>query len=283
MSTARSARATFDAPLPEPVFRRVAAIVETRLGIRLPAEKLPMVEQRLRGPVDRGGFDGWAAFAEALKEPVSQATMDLLANALTTNHTSFWREPEHFVHYRDEVLPERIAANGRTRDLRVWCAATATGEEPYQLAMIQEDRLRGTPGWTAGLLATDISERALAVARTGRYPAERLARLPAPWRDRYVKIGPDGAGTMVPALREQITFRRLNLLNPLPFQRPFDVIFCRNVLIYFEPDVRDDVVRRLVDALVVGGVLYVGHTENLPRHLTRYRPLATGVWQKVAP
>lgn len=264
--------------LPEAAFRRISEVVERHLGIRLPPEKRTMVEQRLRRPLEQAGHATWAAFAAGLTEPVPLATMDLLANALTTNHTAFWREPEHFVHYRDEVLPERLEAKARTRDLRVWCAAAATGEEPYQLAMIQQDAV--PPGWTAGLLATDISERALTTARAGRYSAERLGRLPPRWRERYVQADATG-GVMTPALRSQITFRRLNLLGPWSFQGRFDVVFCRNVLIYFEAPVRDGIVRRLVDQLEVGGVLYVGHTENVRRDLAPIAQLATGVWRKV--
>lgn len=279
MSTAALAQPLVE-ELPEAAFRRIAEVVERHLGIRLPPEKRTMVEQRLRRPLERARHASWAAFAASLTEPIPVATMDLLANALTTNHTAFWREPEHFVHYRDEVLPERLEANARTRDLRVWCAAAATGEEPYQLAMIQQDAVPS--GWTAGLLATDVSERALATARAGRYAAERLARLPPAWRERYVE--PDGTGgVMAPQLRSQITFRRLNLLGPWSFQRKFDVVFCRNVLIYFEAPVRDAIVRRLVDQLVVGGVLYVGHTENVRRDLAPIAQLATGAWRKVRP
>lgn len=271
-----------DRPLSEAEFGLIAETVERHLGINLPPAKKAMVHQRLRTPLLRAGFGSWVEFTvRALREPLSPQTLGLLADALTTNHTAFWREPEHFEHFRDRVLPERIAARSREKDLRVWCAATATGEEPYQLAMILADALRGK-GWRAGLLATDVSERALGIARAGRYPPERLSRLPPAWRSAYVRFGADGAGSMEASLKADITFRRLNLLNPWPFRHPFDVIFCRNVLIYFESDLRHRVIGRLIDQLCVGGVLYVGHTESVSRGAFPIRALANGVWQKEA-
>ncbi|MEQ1502591.1 MAG: protein-glutamate O-methyltransferase CheR [Myxococcota bacterium] len=261
-------------------FAALQALVERHLGIRMPAAKRALVSQRLRGPVARSGLGTWRAWADAnLGRPPDAALLSVLADALTTNHTCFWREPEHFVVFRDRVLPEQLQAHARDKDLRVWCAAAATGEEPYQLAMLLRD---GVPsGWTAGLLATDISARALAFARVGRYDADRLASLPAAWRDRYVTVDPSGAGTIRAELRRDITFRRLNLLNPdWPFRLPFDVVFCRNVLIYFDPPVRDAVVDRLVERLRPGGVLFVGHAESLPTRRWPITSMGPGIWRR---
>lgn len=262
-------------------FAQIASVVEAHFGISLPAEKRLLVSRRLRGPLVRAGFGDYASWARAnLAGTPSAETLRLLADALTTNHTYFWREFEHFVHFRDAVLPERIAAHQSDKDLRVWCAAAATGEEPYQLAMIVRDALGTNPDWKGGVLATDLSEKALATARAGTYPADRLEGLPEAWRNKYVRLRPDGSGTMDPSLKADVTYRRLNLLQDRwNFRRPFDVIFCRNVLIYFEPPIRERVVTNLIQWLLPGGTLYVGHSEALPRKWG-LRPLGPGMWRK---
>jgi chemotaxis protein methyltransferase CheR len=131
------------------------------------------------------------------------------------------------------------------------------------------------------VLATDVSAKALAFARAGRYPADRLAALPEPWRRKYVQVGSDGAGTMSATIKSDVTFRRLNLLNePWRFRREFDVIFCRNVLIYFDPPVKDQVVSGLVRWLAPGGTLYVGHAEALPARRWPITSQGPGIWRK---
>lgn len=267
--------------LTEADFARVSSLAERLFGISLPPDKRLLVARRLRGPVQRAGYGDFASWAAAhLREPLSPGVVSQLADVLTTNHTYFWREPEHFVNFRDHTLPERIRAHQQDRDLRVWCAASATGEEPYQIAMILRDTLVDGR-WTAGLLATDLSGKALQSARDGEYSADRLASLPKAWREKYVDVHPDGSGTMSPKLKQDITFRRLNLLHqPWRFRVRFDVIFCRNVLIYFEGPVRDRVVTGLVEWLAPGGVLYVGHAEALPRKWP-LSSLGPGIWRRV--
>lgn len=258
-----------------------AAFVERHLGIQLPPEKRALVARRMRAVVGRSGQGSFHRWVKAALSSPSSELLSELADALTTNHTHFWREPEHLEHLRDCALPERMATNERSRDLRVWCAAAATGEEPYQLAMILRDALSASSGWKGGLLATDISEKALATARAGIYPADRLSGLPEPWLRRYVSRSADGSGVMAPALRNDITFRRLNLLgDSWPFRAPFDIIFCRNVLIYFDPPTRERTVGKLVRWLAPGGFLYVGHSESIPSQRWSLVSQGASIWKR---
>ncbi|MEZ4239836.1 MAG: protein-glutamate O-methyltransferase CheR [Myxococcota bacterium] len=279
--TTATATASLELKVDDRAFRRLASVVEQHLGIRLPDEKRPLVVRRMRSLVLSSGARDLGEWVDRhLQRAPTPALLSELADALTTNHTFFWREPDHFEHLRDHALRDRLAAKAQQRDLRVWCAAAATGEEPYQLAMILRD---GVPaGWQAGLLATDVSAKALQAARAGRYPADRLEGLPKPWH-RWVALDADGGhGTIRDELRRDVTFRRLNLVRDRwPFRAPFDIVFCRNVLIYFDPPVRDKVVGGIVSQLAVGGYLYVGHSESVPAGKWPLAGVASGVWRKV--
>lgn len=254
-------------------FVRLGDLVERRFGIKLgPAKKL-LVENRLRQLLRDKGYGSFQEYWHRQLADPSDEALGELADRMTTNFTYFHREPEHFAILEKEVLPaivgriEEGAKAGRSeRDLRVWCAAASTGEEPYTLAILLREWFgRDYPRWKAGLLATDISDRALERARAGVYPREALEKLPERWRRWFV---PESRGTVRvdPVISSDITFRRFNLMNEsFPFQRPFHVIFCRNALIYFGESERQGLYRRFHDALVPGGYLFIGHSETFGR------------------
>ncbi|MEQ1571276.1 MAG: protein-glutamate O-methyltransferase CheR [Myxococcota bacterium] len=272
-------RSALELSMTDAEYAAFGKVIEHHLGIRLPPEKRLLVERRMQSVVARSGCESYRAWAATHLDRPTQRLWSDLADALTTNHTFFWREPGHFEHLRDVSLPERLAARRQERDLRVWCAASATGEEPYQLAMILRD---GVPAdWRAGLLATDVSAKALDQARRGTYPADHLAALPEEWRRKYVQFDRTGAGTMSAPLKGDVTFRRLNLIRDTwPFRTQFDIVFCRNVLIYFDPPVRDRVVTGIVDLIAPGGYLYVGHAESLPAGKWPLTSVAPSVWRR---
>jgi chemotaxis protein methyltransferase CheR len=264
-------------------FRSIRELLHSGFGIALAEEKRSLVAGRLQKVLrDRGGI----SFAEYYRQVVADATggeMSELINRLSTNHTFFNREKDHFEHFRQTALPEamRRGQAAGDKDLRVWCAASSTGEEPYMLAMCMREVFGAAHrDWDTALLATDISERALAVARTGTYAPDRMQDLPAPLREKYFRPkGPDFEA--VPELKSMITYRRLNLMNPsFPFKRVFDAIFCRNVLIYFDAPTKNEVVAKMAKFLRPGAYLYLGHSETLGRETEHYRYVRPAVYRR---
>src|SRR5262245_57565922 len=183
-----------------------------------------------------------------------------MIDALATNHTSFLREPEHFEFLRYEVLPKLLS---RDR-IDVWSAACSTGEEVWTLAMLLGE---SAPARRGRVLATDISSKALSFAQAATYPAERCQPIPPQWLARYFRAegSPPSSYTVVPSIRANASFRRLNLVDAFSPPGWFPVIFCRNVMIYFDRETQERVVRQLADCLEPGGYLFVGHAESLTR------------------
>jgi len=244
----------------------VAEIMETIhavAGITLGDGKRGLVEARLGKRLRQLDCD-LVAYADLIHRDGDELIRCL--DLLTTNHTAWKREPSHFDDLASRVLPAL-----RNRRLRLWCAAAATGEEPWTIAMTIARAIPDIAGWDAAILATDISTRALAVAKAGRYSDERISALAA--NERRLAIVRDGeAWSVTPALRRMLTFARLNLMGDWPMQGPFDVIFCRNVMIYFDQPTQERLVNRLARLLAPGGTLYVGHSESLSAITHPLRP-----------
>lgn len=202
----------------------------------------------------------------------SQNVLACLADVLTTNHTHWGREFAHF-----GVLGDYLARCRQPR-VRIWCAASSSGEEPYSLWMTAKD---SPVSERFSLLATDISAPALALARRGEYDKSDISQLPDSWQKRYFDARPNNRVAMVAEARESVLFRRLNLMTvPLPFKNKIDVIFVRNVVIYFEGDVRRQVVQRLVDQLRPGGLLCIGLAETLPKGVEGLSRCAASAYRK---
>jgi chemotaxis protein methyltransferase CheR len=265
-------------------FRQVSELVQHNFGIHLPESKRAMMSCRLFKVVRETGCNSFGEyFSRHLRQP-SQETLSKLANALSTNHTYFNRESSHFWYLRDRVLPGLIRQQDRAgkRDLRVWCAAASTGEEPYTLAMIIRDALGAdVDRWKAGLLATDISMQALSTARRGVYPREGAQELPKELYQKYFHDIDGDRAEVDATLRGDVTFRRFNLINErYPFRQPFHVVFCRNVMIYFEEDTKKQVVENIYRHTAPGGYLFVGHAESINGLGTRFRAVAPGVYRR---
>ena len=248
--------------LTEGEFRQISELAYRRFGLDLKRGKEALVAARLGKKLRKLGF---STFAEYHRYVLADATGDALVeliDALTTNHTSFLRERAHF-----EFLAR--AANEEFRDvpaLRVWSAACSSGEEPYSIAMCLAEAFAKSPSRQFRILATDISTRVLDVARRGAYPASRFDDVPEPWRRAYLLRGQgesSGLYKIKPLLAQRIEFERLNLIGPFPERAAFHVIFCRNVMMYFDKPTQQDIVRRLSGCLEPGGYLLVGHSESL--------------------
>ena len=266
------------------LFEKFAAYVEARFGIRLPDEKKTLLETRLfklfSSSQEPELADEESFFAYLCQDQSGRAD-NILADAITTNHTFFMREKDHFAYFSEAVLPY-WAEHSPERDLRTWCAACSTGEEAYTLAMLIQDFFALKTGWDVSLLATDLSREALAAARSGSYDRHVLRELPVSWQRLYFQ--PDGAERVriTDALRAQIIYRQFNLMEPhFPFRRRFHVIFCRNVMIYFDAPTREALVRKFYEFLEPGGVLLIGHSEVIDRNTVPFAYVMPSVYRRM--
>ncbi|MCC8189899.1 MAG: chemotaxis protein CheR [Planctomycetes bacterium] len=253
--------------IPRPEFEELAALISSTFGIRIGENKITLVTGRMHPMMEKYCFKTHRDCLEAIKNDSTGELISELANRISTNHTAFYREDAHFQLLQERVLPEVVKAKNATgnRDLRVWCAACATGEEAYTILFTLIRYFQFDYGlWRAGVLATDISAQALDTARAGRYDPGRLEPVPRDLVGRFFNRVDAATFEVKPEFRSEVTFRRLNLMNDrYPFRQPFDIIFCRNVMIYFSRAIRLRLLRRLHDWLVPGGYLFIGHSESL--------------------
>lgn len=240
-------------------FKRVQSILKERSGIDLGDGKRVLVYGRLVRRLRALGLDDFGAYLELIEDPDSDEAGQFM-NALTTNVTELFREEHHFLMLRDRIVPA-LAKTGARR-LRIWSAGCSAGDEPYSTALTLA-RMPEVKDWDIKILATDIDSDILAQARSGTYAIERVAKLDAGFRAFFRRgVGANaGLARVVPAIQALITFKQLNLQAPWPMQGPFDVIFCRNVIIYFDPATRERLVRRFAALLRPGGYLFLGHSE----------------------
>jgi chemotaxis protein methyltransferase CheR len=251
-------------------FRAVSALVHRRCGINLHDGKYNLVRGRLARVLRETGLQDFDAYLRLVAADASGGELARLIDALTTNKTSFFREPQHFGLLRQRLLAE-LHVPGRR--LRVWSAGCSSGEEPYSLAMVMDEELGSTAD--VRILATDISARMIAHARRGVYQEEALRAVPAASRLRHfrcVSAVPSRTYEVSRRLRSLVRFARLNLLDVWPMKGRFELICCRNVMIYFDEPTRQLLVDRFWDMLAPGGYLFAGHSESLAglRHGLQY-------------
>ncbi|HWF09025.1 MAG TPA: protein-glutamate O-methyltransferase CheR [Bryobacteraceae bacterium] len=235
-------------------FDQVRAMAYDACGLSLHLGKRALVSSRLERLVRRNGFASFTNYLAFLSQRRTGEEFIEFIDTLTTNHSGFWREPEHFLFLRDIIMPRHRAR------LRVWSAACATGEEPYTIAMCALDA--GVNG--CSIAATDVSRAALRTAIEGRYEASKVSPLPAGWTERYFQENASRL-RVADTARRLVNFSALNLLRPFTHMGIFDVIFCRNVMIYFDRETRDKLVEDLAAQLAPGGYLFTGHSETLLR------------------
>ncbi|MBN2802634.1 MAG: protein-glutamate O-methyltransferase CheR [Deltaproteobacteria bacterium] len=265
-------------------FKKISELVYTRYGINLTDKKKSLVVSRLQKLLRTEGFVNFDSYYQHLLSDKTGKGLTELVNRISTNFTYFWREPDHFEHLKNVVLPElaqKLKAKN-DHDIRLWCAAAATGEEPYMLAMVMRDFLGADAyKWKGGLLATDISDRALQVAQKGIYPSKTLNKLPPHYLKKYFKKVSDDEWQVVDEIRNDVTFRKFNLMGPLTFKKKFHIIFCRNVMIYFDVPTKDGLVQRLYDGTEDEGYLYIGHSEALGRNKCPYKYVNPALYRKI--
>ncbi len=251
-------------------YRVICKLVHRHFGIHLTPDRQTMVETRLRTMLRTHGLPQRADIVEDILQKRPTKLTSALIDSLTTNHTYFGRGEDHFKTLLNRVLPEVTAAiPAAHRDLRIWCAASSTGQEPYNIAMTVLQHLGAArPSWRAGLLATDLSSEVLAVARRGIYDADALDTVDSETAARHFEKLPNGQLKASASLRGEIVFRRFNLMTArYPFRRKFHIVFCRNVLIYFDDRDRAAVIERIRRSLEPKGWLFLGMSETLPAGL----------------
>lgn len=246
-------------------FKMLAGILHAHSGIQLAESKRSLMAGRLAKRVRSLGLSGFAPYLELVSRDASERRH--MIEALTTNHTSFFRENHHFDHLSSTILPPLLAQAKEGRRVRIWSAGCSSGEEPYTIAMCVLAAARKVspidwlPSADVAILATDLSTPVLDAARAGRYPAAAAPTIPAAYQSYVERSGAEIE--MLPSLKRLVAFKRLNLLDEWPMRGRFDVIFCRNVMIYFDEETKTRLCARFVDAMPESGQLYIGHSERV--------------------
>jgi chemotaxis protein methyltransferase CheR len=254
-------------------FRKASELVKSLAGIHLTDGKRELVSARLAKRLRALGLSTMNDYLDVVREDKTQAELVMMLDAISTNLTSFWRESDHFDYVVEKLLPQ-LEASGQP-EIRIWSAGCSSGEEPYGLAMLLLGKLRNPNRVKVKILATDLSTRVLDIAKRGHYGEERVKNIPPDLRNKFVTKEKSDSGelySIAPAARSCITFARLNLMESWPMKGPFDMIFCRNVMIYFDKPTQANLVERFGKLLKSGGMLFVGHSESLAgvQHTFKY-------------
>lgn len=261
-------------------FHHIVTYVKKNYGIDL-SQKRVLVGGRLDNYLVRNGYANCEEYLSKVeKNPKGVEATDLI-NVLTTNHTYFMRESEHFDYMTRVALPWAKAKAARDRDLRIWSAASSTGEEPYGLAMVVLDFFGlEHKSWDTRILATDVSTRVLEHASRGIYLKEDVEPIPQKWKQHYFKqISPEDF-QVKEELKKELIYRQFNLMNPFPFKRKFHIVFLRNVMIYFPDDTKYQVVNKIYEFMEPGGYLFIGTTESLNRSMTPFQYIQPSIYRK---
>jgi chemotaxis protein methyltransferase CheR len=272
-----------DFQLSDAEFDHIRALVREHTGISLSDAKRQLVYGRLARRLRALKFTTFGEYIELL-EGGEPAELEEFTNAVTTNLTSFFREPHHFEYLAQEVLPGVAARAAIPRRLRVWCCAASTGEEPYSIAMVLREAQALLAGWDVKLLATDLDSNVLGHAKAGVYTRERFGTVAGKRVARFFEEVGQGAERKLSAsdeLRDLVTFKQLNLMSDWPMKGPFDAIFCRNVIIYFDKDTQRVLFERMAKLQRPGDFLFLGHSESLYRVCDRYELIGRTVYRRI--
>lgn len=256
-------------------FAQFQRFIHEAAGITLASTKKPMVHGRLRKRLHARQITSFSEYLRLLRHGTCPEELQIAVDLLTTNETYFFREPKHFDRLREAALASR-----RDTSFRVWSAASSSGEEAYSVAMVLEDSL---PGHAWEVIGSDISARVIAQARAGHYRTARLENMPPGFLRRFCLKGTgphEGTLLIARQLRERVHFREANLIRPLPSLGSFDVVFLRNVLIYFDQQTRRAVVARVLATIKPGGLLFVGHSESLSELTDEVQMIAPSIFRK---
>ena len=266
-------------------FRALSSLVEGELGIKMPPAKKTLLESRLQKRLRALNLASYADYCDMLFNRGGMETeLVHMLDLVTTNKTDFFREEHHFEFLANSALERMVRATGPK--VSIWSAGCSTGEEPYTLAMVLSEFARSRPGmgFDYAITATDISTRVLEAASRGIYQEDRIAPVPAELKRRYFLRSRDSSKALVrvaPELRARVAFSRVNLMDETyPVEGPFDAIFCRNVIIYFDKPTQERLFAKFCEYLSPGGFIFIGHSETLSGIDLPLRKVATSVYEK---
>jgi chemotaxis protein methyltransferase CheR len=271
-----------DFELTDAQFNRIRALVREHTGIALSDAKRQLVYGRLSRRLRALKLGSFREYIELLERGVANELEEFI-NAITTNLTSFFREPHHFEYLATDVLPQIVARDAGVRRARIWCCAASTGEEPYSIGMVLREAAPLLHGFDIKVLATDLDSAVLATAANGIYNAERLTSVTSARASRFFRKGSGahaGQFRVQDELRNLITFKQLNLMHEWPVRGPFDAIFCRNVIIYFDKDTQRALFARMAALQRPGDILFLGHSESLYRVSDQYELVGRTVYRR---
>lgn len=261
-------------------FIELTMFLKNNYGINLEHKK-NLIEGRLSNVLVEKGFNNFREYLDYVYSDRTKNELTILINKLTTNHTFFMREEEHFRFFNNNVLPY-LRNTVKDKDLRIWSAGCSSGEEAYALAMVIEDFFAEEKSlWDKKILASDISVNVLERAEKGIYNIEALVKISKNWRDKYFDKIDDDTYKIDSKLKNEVVFRVFNLMDKLPFKRKFHVIFCRNVMIYFDKETKEKLIRKFYDMTEVGGYLFIGLSESLSVIENPYNYVMPSVYRKI--
>lgn len=265
----------------EKEFAKLSKYIKDNYGINLKEEKKMLVIGRLHNVLAELNFDNFSQYYDYVIADKSGKAVGTLINKITTNHTYFMREKNHFSYLREKVLPYLVRSIN-DRDLRIWSAGCSSGEEAYTLAMILDEFFREENlWWDKKILATDISEKVLCIAKTGIYNKEQVSPLHQAWKRDYLRKLDEENYEFTDKIKNEIIYRKFNLMdNIFPFKKKFHVIFCRNVMIYFDNNTKNELVRKFYNSMEHGGYLFIGHSESLNGENMGFNYIMPSVYRK---
>ncbi len=274
-----ASESVFQAALHPTDFEKISQIVYDCSGIRLTSGKEELVRSRLMRRLRALGINSFSNYLRYIKDDRTAKELHIMIDSLTTNKTSFFRENQHFEYMRAHVLPE---LKKRGMGARLWSAGCSSGEEPYSIAMLVREEWPQADQSDVRILATDISSRILAKAQAGEYEKETLKDVPRPYLSKYFTVNHSDARIfrVCDSIKRMVRFARLNLMDEWPMKGPFDIIFCRNVMIYFDSKTQGRLVQRFWDLLAPGGRLLVGHSESLVANSAGFKYVQPATYKK---
>ncbi len=259
-------------------FHDIVTFVRDRYGINL-VNKRQLIEARLYSVLSEKGLSSFSDYFRIIQGNESTEIVTLL-NKLTTNHTYFMREPAHFEFLKQTILPYHDKHNTQ-KCIRIWSAGCSSGEEAFTAEMYIQDYFGPQEAlWDTRILASDISLKAMEAAKTMLYTEELLKDVPHAWKRRYFIKQKDGRYALSNEVRDKVLFRRFNLMDRFFFPQPFDLIFCRNVMIYFDQPTKNMLVNKFYDVLKPGGYLFIGHSETIQREASKFQYVQPAIYRK---
>ncbi len=261
-------------------FTRLVQFVKKNYGIDL-SKKMQLIMGRLSNTIITLGYSSFTEYIDHVISSKNPADLEVMLNKLTTNYTYFMREEAHFNFFRDTILPYLVSTK-KNKVLSIWSAGCSSGEEPYTISMLIKETLGAQAAlWDTRVLATDISQNALKAAKQAVYDEESLKNLSPAWKSKYfVKTEEQGIYSVSPAIKSNVIFQTFNLMDPIRFRLKFDVIFCRNVMIYFDQETKDGLIQRFYDATAPGGYLLIGHSETINKEKTPFKYIMPATYRK---